>query len=384
MSPVATTIQLPIFDVSDTSLENGKRLVSAAIDYGFLFVSPDGTPLTEDLVGSQFNLSKEFFACPTSEKQKYHVGTDNRGWLGMHNEILDPAHQTKEFKEAFNMGEFKNGQPQQKMPPILSTEKSMQQLVAFEDACKTTCNMILDLIGQGLEIEDGKDWFSKRHGQPSGCVVRFLHYPTLPAVSLGRTRPDLLLLPLHKKKRGESLQLTTPQDAEYSPDTDVRAGAHSDYGSITLLFQRPSQPGLEIRPDPNSDSWAPVPVFPPNYPSSTFPPILVNIGDLMSYWTSGLLRSTVHRVIFPKDTKASEDRYTVAYFCHPSDDEELVAVPSPVVRDHREAMLKQGKQVDEFYGYGGGAAGRRALTAREHLMKRLGATYSHRVDRSNE
>ncbi len=30
------------------------------------------------------------------------------------------------------------------------------------------------------------------------------------------------------------------------------------------------------------------------------PPILMNIGDLLSYWTNGLLRSTVHRVVFPR------------------------------------------------------------------------------------
>lgn len=177
------TIDLPVFDVSDTSAENAKRLVQAAIDYGFLYISPNGTAFTENLIGSQFDLSKRFFASPLSEKQNYHVGTDNRGWLGMHNEILDPANSKKEFKEAFNIGEFRNGKPQQDMPPTFSNDDAMKQLTTFEDACKKTCNMVLDLLGLGLELEDGTDWFSKRHGQPSGCVVRMLHYPSLPVVS---------------------------------------------------------------------------------------------------------------------------------------------------------------------------------------------------------
>lgn len=40
--------------------------------------------------------------------------------------------------------------------------------------------------------------------------------------------------------------------------------------------------------------------------SKTGVPILVNIGDLLSYWTNGLLKSTVHRVVFPKRYVAAD------------------------------------------------------------------------------
>lgn len=66
--------------------------------------------------------------------------------------------------------------------------------------------------------------------------------------------------------------------------TDLRAGAHSDFGSLTLLFQLPGQPGLEIKtPDGH---WASVPVDPSNGASQDRElkkalPILVNIGDLL-------------------------------------------------------------------------------------------------------
>ncbi|KMQ81387.1 hypothetical protein RF55_26500, partial [Lasius niger] len=112
------------------------------------------------------------------------------------------------------------------------------------------------------------------------------------------------------------------------PDTishsagDFRAGAHSDYGSITLLFRLKGQAGLEmLKPD---NTWAPLPVCPAGTENDPSPPILVNIGDLLSYWTNGLLRSTVHRVAFPADASSvvegessSEPRYSIAYFCHP-------------------------------------------------------------------
>ncbi|KAK4908401.1 hypothetical protein LTR66_017566, partial [Elasticomyces elasticus] len=216
------TINLPVINISDPTKEVGRQLVQAAINYGFLYISPEGTPFTEELVNHEFELSRQLFASHVSEKEACQIGSDNHGWTGMHNEILDPANQRKgDFKEAFNFGEFSaDGKPQQVMPQCLNKEDIVSELYEFESACRATCHRILDLIGIGLEIdsEDSDTWFSRRHRQPSGSTVRLLHYPAIPA------------------------------DIEYEPEVDVRAGAHSDYGSITLLFQRPSQPGLEIRP----------------------------------------------------------------------------------------------------------------------------------------
>ncbi|KAI9763499.1 MAG: hypothetical protein M1835_007800 [Candelina submexicana] len=151
-----------------------------------------------------------------------------------------------------------------------------------------------------------------------------------------------------------------PEGADYIPSLDIRAGAHSDYGSITLLFQTPHQPGLEILTP--SQIWASVPVSPRGTENDTFPPILINIGDLLSYWTNGYLKSTVHRVIFPKEgRRGGEDRYSIAYFCHPVNESRLVPVPSENVR-------KWGKGVD-------GSDKGEVMTAEEHLNGRLAATY---------
>jgi len=137
---------------------------------------------------------------------------------------------------------------------------------------------------------------------------------------------------------------------------DIRAGAHSDYGSLTLLFQRPGQPGLEIL-DPTS-TWSSVPIYPPGTESDDYPPILVNIGDLMEFWTIGLLKSTVHRVVFPRGE--ANDRYSIAYFCHPLDHVEIEAVPSAVIKE-REKEAKGG--------------GLEKMTAEGYLQKRLRETY---------
>lgn len=158
---------------------------------------------------------------------------------------------------------------------------------------------------------------------------------------------------------------------------DVRAGAHSDYGSMTLLFRLKGQAGLEIQT--REGNWVPVPVCPPGTENDPQPPILVNIGDLLSYWTNGLLRSTVHRVVFPgaqangsgqegqegkgnslvEGESGEGERYSIAYFCHPVESMKLEPVPSERVRAFGE---ENGKAVVN--------GEKKMLTADEHLNMR--------------
>ena len=236
------------------------------------------------------------------------------------------------------MGEPIDNAPQQPIPKPL--EQHTQTLLDFQRSCFQLCSRILTLFAHALQIEE--DWFTSRH-DPSkgltGTVFRLLYYPRI---------------------------------EDFDDRVDIRAGAHSDYGSITLLFQQAGQPGLEIKPPGGGEDWVPVPVDPrssngtntPNGNSASPLPILVNIGDLLEDWTGGLLKSTVHRVIFPKDGEKS-DRYSIAYFCHPLDNAELEPVPSELVRQHAE---KTGKGTRRRDG--------KILTARDHLMERLGRSYS--------
>lgn len=98
------------------------------------------------------------------------------------------------------------------------------------------------------------------------------------------------------------------------------------------------------------------------------PPILVNVADLLSYWTNGLLKSAVHRVVFPTGgTKGGQDRYSMAYFLHPANETRLVSIPSERVR----ARAGEVRDVEDKG---------RAMTAAEHLNGRLAATYGWNKD----
>ncbi|KAI2905869.1 hypothetical protein CBS76997_1999 [Aspergillus niger] len=377
MSDVGPPIELPVLDISNPlDPEAGKALLAAATKYGFLYVDSRGTDFTTAEVDRAFELSKKFFASPVEEKAACRIEPNNRGWSGMHSETLDPEHQrTGDFKEAFNFGEFtNNNKAQQPLPASLIPHET--EIAQFASLCNKTCTRILTLLALGLGIPP--TFFTTRHDPttgPTGSILRYLFYPSI----------------------------TSPLTSTYSHKTDVRAGAHSDYGSITLLFQRPGQPGLEIL-TPDGAGWAPVPVIPRSSSSSSsssttseegseypFPPILVNIGDLLSYWTDGLLKSTVHRVVFPVSEQQrpnAQDRYSIVYFCHPLDRTELVPVPSNVVEEFRRGKSKEGGDGGVRVGFGGGAGmleeGKRALTAQEHLMARLDATYGFRREKEGE
>lgn len=121
-----------------------------------------------------------------------------------------------------------------------------------------------------------------------------------------------------------------------------------------------------------------MPVSPPGTEADPSPPILINIGDLLSYWTNGLFRSTVHRVVFPtgglngvEGETSTGPRYSMAFFCHPVGAAPLEAVPSERVKNFVPA---EGTPDENPY------AERKVMTADEHLFMRLKASYGTLYD----
>lgn len=329
---------IPIIDISSSSPDIAQQVLDAASSYGFLYIKHDSTLLPAEKVDNMFRLSAQFFHQPSNQKSSHAIHTPeaggiNRGWVKMSGEALDPSH-PGDPKEAFNIAP-----PQPKLQPLPSPLLDFSSEIRnFLGSCHAICTRILTLLGAALQISEGdggEKWFADRHDEskgPSGTIFRMLYYP--------KTHAD-------------------------DGATSIRAGAHSDYGSITLLFRLPGQPGLEIlKPD---QTWAPVPVN----PSSSFsPPILVNIGDLLSFWTKGMLKSTVHRVTFG----GGEERYSMAYFCHPLDDAKLEPVPGQVIEEFGDHGAEELKGQRERLGLGE-SGGDEVLTAKEHLDRRLKVTY---------
>ncbi|KAI6783000.1 uncharacterized protein J7T54_002161 [Emericellopsis cladophorae] len=344
---MAATSHIPIIDLSGDQADVARQLVKAAEEHGFIYIRNLGKDFTPLDIDEAFYMSQKIFDAPLEEKKRCSIQTNNRGWTGMHSETLDPkTQQVGDYKEAFNFGPFIRGRAQQPIPDSVSQYEI--RFNDFADSCHALCRKILYLLGLGLGVGD---FFSSAHIIPeelmesSHSILRFLRYPP-------------------------------PSSTPHSSD-DVRAGAHSDYGSVTLLFRLKGQAGLEILK--NDNTWAPVPVCPAGTENDPSPPILINIGDLLSYWTNGLFRSTVHRVVFTPeqgDNRVSGEssdgpRYSIAFFCHPEGSTKLEPVPSDKVKNFRAT----GDAV-EANPY----SKRKTMTAGEHLDMRLRATYGNLYD----
>lgn len=96
-------------------------------------------------------------------------------------------------------------------------------------------------------------------------------------------------------------------DGEPEPG-QYRKGPHSDWGTLTVLYQDDSG-GLEVL-DRASDEWVPVPVIPGSF--------VVNVGDLMEVWTNNRWRSAKHRVPVPPASVRSRPRVSMPYFHQPN------------------------------------------------------------------
>ncbi|CAG8597988.1 14818_t:CDS:2, partial [Acaulospora colombiana] len=207
-----------------------------------------------------------------------------------------------------------------KLPPVFKERKVL--ISRISKGCHKLCLKLLELFAIALEVtesEGGKHWFEKRHdyGLKSGDCLRVIHYPAVEKVA----------------------------------EKDIRAGVHSDYGSLTVLFQK-DVGGLEVLP-PNSTEWISAPVIPDC--------VLINIGDCLEFWTRGLYKSIKHRVVFGEDN-LNLDRYSIAYFFHAGRDVGLDPIPSKFVPNDGNEKLGNGEK---------------SLTAGQYLQNKLDLSYKN-------
>lgn len=115
-----------------------------------------------------------------------------------------------------------------------------------------------------------------------------------------------------------------PRVTDTSLPDQERAGAHSDYGSVTILRPDPVVGGLEIKLP--TEQWLAAPLI-----EDTF---IINIGDMLARWTNDRWVSTLHRVVDPETS--SEPRLSIAYFQVPNFDAVIECIPTCVATGEKE------------------------------------------------
>src|SRR5690606_27722544 len=104
----------------------------------------------------------------------------------------------------------------------------------------------------------------------------------------------------------------------------MRASAHTDYGTLTIVAPSGATYGLQVMV---RGRWEDVAVTPDAF--------VVNIGDLMAQWTNDRWVSTLHRVVNPPQPVATQSRrLSLVYFHQPNDDAVVEPIATCVDADH--------------------------------------------------
>ena len=105
----------------------------------------------------------------------------------------------------------------------------------------------------------------------------------------------------------------------------LRAGAHTDYGTLTILRAENVVGGLQVQT--RAGEWVDVSVPPEAF--------VVNLGDMLMRWTNDRWRSTLHRVVNPPlSAGAASRRQSLAFFHNPNPDALIECLPNCCDADH--------------------------------------------------
>ena len=267
-------MQIPTISFASGETERRANLEAALASMGFMSLSDTGIEAAQ--VSAVFEASRGFFQCSDEFKQRfrYHSAADNFGYQSVGMESLDPD-RPPDLKETLTIRN-----PLARRGEQWPSVGLRDLLLDFYQHCLVVAHKLQADTARVLDIPS--DFF---HSRITGenVTLRLLHYPPLAASEPGQ----------------------------------LGAGAHTDYGLLTFLFQD-QVGGLEVLGRQN-DSWIPV--------APRINEIVVNTGDLMERWTNGRFRSTCHRV---QPREGTSDRYSLALFLDPDDAVEVSCLPSCV------------------------------------------------------
>ena len=150
--------------------------------------------------------------------------------------------------------------------------------------------------------------------------------------------PEDFFRPFYEEP-GLTLRFVNYPDQEAPPRSgQLRYGAHHDYGGLTILRQDDAPGGLQIA---DADgAWHDATPTPGSF--------VINVGDLMSRWTNGRWRSTLHRVVNPpRDLTGSTRRLSLVAFTGPNENTEVACLPTCMSADRpaRFAPVRAGDYV---------------------------------------
>ena len=270
-------MQIPKIDISEIEeIEFSRTLLqdffSAYNKYGFGYIINHGIEKT--LIEKLFQVSKQFHSQPLSEKMRVALDHNHRGYIAINtstdvNSKLADVKKPNQSESFMMMREDKS-----ELPDVyLSGPNQWPKLENFKEVLeKYTFNMTKlgrNLMRLALLSSGVKDLSVMQSLDTPTIWLRLLHYP-----------------PISKN----------------SPSDLYGSAPHTDFGCLTILAQDEIG-GLQVQT--REGEWIDVPKLEGSF--------VVNVGDMLSRYTNGLLRSTPHRVI----NKSGKERFSCPFFFDP-------------------------------------------------------------------
>ena len=298
-TPPAPAKTIPVVDFSGKDVP--REIHKACRETGFFYVANHGVP--PSLIDAQFEQARRFFALPLERKLALHMqrSASTAGYEPMGTQVLDSQDAAAEkappdLKEGFFYGMELPAEHPWARKKIRGFGHNQwpelpgftQQMLAYQAALRRLGDRVLAMLALSLELPE--DFFAQFYDMPN-TTLGLLRYAPHPAAA----KPNQL-----------------------------GAGAHTDWGAITLLAQD-ELGGLEVR---NVEGeWiraAPI--------AGTF---VVNLGDLMQRWSNGIYHSNMHRV---RNNSSTRDRYSMPFFYGPRPDSRIECLPTCTDAEHPPAF----------------------------------------------
>lgn len=276
---------IPVVNIAPFLDGSDPEAVAAAVDdacrtIGFFVVTGHGVDL--DLVARSRAAARAFFDLPNGEKERYELSSFC-GYSPLKAERLAYSlgeETPPDLKEAFTFA-----QPDTSDDPYYLAEEAA---ILFPDNVYPP-------------QPDGFSSISVELYRTMGQLSKTMMSIFATALDL----PPAYFDPMIDKHFSFLRWVHYPALREPPLPGQLRAGAHTDYGSFTFVNFDDAPGGLEVQD--RSNTWIPVPMVADSF--------VVNLGDLFQTWTNDEWVSTLHRVAVPPDDCGPEsDRLSLVYF----------------------------------------------------------------------
>ncbi|KAJ3499832.1 hypothetical protein NLG97_g17 [Lecanicillium saksenae] len=272
----APLLQISLAKLLEHDVKEIQRFTQACETLGFFYLDlrgPGDTILAQS--NELFNVGQSLLSLPLEEKKKYdfeHLNT-YFGYKKMGGTAIDQTG-TLDRNEFYNVSKDDIFDISKRWPAPTVLESNRSLLKSFITEAHSIVTLLLEILNKYLELPDGTLPSMHRLHLPGGDQVRFIKAPPQP-----------------------------------KDDRQTALGEHTDFGSITVLFNRLG--GLQVLPPGRDSEWC--------YVKPLAGHAIINLGDALVKFTNGLLRSNIHRVVAPPGAQASHTRYSLVYFNRPED-----------------------------------------------------------------